>query len=145
MQTYIFNFSSIQEAFSVRNFFIYTVGNATSLIGMWAQRLSVGWLIWDLTESAAWLGAIAMAEFLPILFLMLYFRCLFGGSWELFSRKMEDLGAKMTSKMEPKVDSGSSVSGFCRTLILNNTQLFLLGFRSSDLPDSVQKSEKKRV
>lgn len=69
MQTYIFNFSSIQEAFSVRNFFIYTVGNATSLIGMWAQRLSVGWLIWDLTESAAWLGAIAMAEFLPILFL----------------------------------------------------------------------------
>ena len=69
MQTYIFNFSSIQEAFSVRNFFIYTVGNATSLIGMWAQRLSVGWLIWDLTESAAWLGAIAMAEFLPILLL----------------------------------------------------------------------------
>ena len=69
MQTYLFNFSSIQKTFSVRNFFIYTVANGTSLIGMWAQRLSVGWLIWDLTESATWLGAIAMAEFLPILFL----------------------------------------------------------------------------
>ena len=69
MQTYLFNFSSIQKAFSVRNFFIYTAANGTSLIGMWAQRLSVGWLIWDLTKSATWLGAIAMAEFLPILFL----------------------------------------------------------------------------
>ena len=69
MQTYLFNFSTIQKAFSVRNFFIYTAANGISLIGMWAQRLSVGWLIWDLTESATWLGAIAMAEFLPILFL----------------------------------------------------------------------------
>ncbi len=69
MQTYLSNFSSIQKAFSVRNFFIYTAANGTSLIGMWAQRLSVGWLIWDLTKSATWLGAIAMAEFLPILFL----------------------------------------------------------------------------
>ena len=69
MQVPLFNFLSINKVFSNQNFSIYTIGNATSLIGMWVQRLSIGWLIWELTKSAAWLGAIAMAEFIPILIL----------------------------------------------------------------------------
>jgi len=38
-----------------------------SLLGMWVQRLTVGWLIWEMTESGLWLGAVAMAEFIPTL------------------------------------------------------------------------------
>ncbi len=34
-------------------------------MGFWVQRVAVGWLTWDLTQSAAWLGAVGMAEFLP--------------------------------------------------------------------------------
>ncbi len=52
-----------------RNFGIYTAGNTVSLIGMWAQRIAVGVLIWELTGSAAWLGTVAVAEFVPIFFL----------------------------------------------------------------------------
>ena len=26
----------------------YTIGNATSLIGMWVQRLAIGWMAWKL-------------------------------------------------------------------------------------------------
>ena len=52
-----------------RNFGIYTAGNTLSLIGMWAQRIAVGVLIWELTGSAAWLGTVAVAEFIPIFFL----------------------------------------------------------------------------
>ena len=40
----------------------YTIGNATSLIGMWVQRLAIGWMAWKLTGSGAWLGVLAMCE-----------------------------------------------------------------------------------
>ena len=44
---------------------LYTYGSAFSQIGMWVQRVAIGWLVWDLTESGIWLGALAVAEFLP--------------------------------------------------------------------------------
>ena len=43
----------------------YTAGNALSLIGTWMQRIAVGWLAWELTGSAAWLGAVAFADLFP--------------------------------------------------------------------------------
>src|SRR3546814_20287222 len=58
----------IGRAFSNRNFRIWTSGNVFSLIGTWIQRVAVGWLTWELTESGAWLGLIAAAEFLPSIF-----------------------------------------------------------------------------
>ncbi len=47
----------------------YTAGNSLSLIGLWMQRIGVGWLAWDLTHSPTWLGIIAMTEFFPIVFM----------------------------------------------------------------------------
>ncbi|MBT4738826.1 MAG: MFS transporter, partial [Rhodospirillaceae bacterium] len=69
MKHSLFDFSGLRQAFAIRNFAIYTAGNTLSLIGMWVQRLAVGWLMWELTESGAWLGAIAIAEFFPIVIL----------------------------------------------------------------------------
>ena len=51
-----------------RNFFIYLVGSTFSLHGLWIQRVAIGWLAWELTESETWLGIIALSEFLPIMF-----------------------------------------------------------------------------
>lgn len=48
------------------NFGIYTAGNAISLIGTWMHRVVTGWLTWELTHSAAWLGLIAFADLFPI-------------------------------------------------------------------------------
>ena len=47
----------------------YTAGNSLSLIGLWIQRIGVGWLAWNLTHSPTWLGIIAMTEFFPIVFM----------------------------------------------------------------------------
>lgn len=69
MKRTLFDFTGLRQAFAIRNFALYTAGNSLSLIGMWVQRLAVGWLMWELTESGAWLGAIAIAEFLPIMIL----------------------------------------------------------------------------
>ncbi|NQV99386.1 MAG: MFS transporter [Rhodospirillales bacterium] len=52
--------------FRHRDYTIYTAGNSLSLIGLWMQRIGVGWLTWELTHSPTWLGIIAMAEFFPV-------------------------------------------------------------------------------
>jgi MFS family permease len=49
----------------IRNYRVYTIGNTVSLIGMWIQRVAVGWLAWQLTHSGAWLGLIAAADLIP--------------------------------------------------------------------------------
>ena len=51
-----------------RNFSIYLIGSTFSLHGLWIQRVAIGWLAWELTESETWLGIIALSEFLPIMF-----------------------------------------------------------------------------
>jgi len=49
------------------NFAIYSAGSAVSLIGMWMQRIAIGWLTWQMTESGLWLGIVAFADFFPVL------------------------------------------------------------------------------
>ena len=49
------------------NFGIYSAGNAVSLIGMWMQRIAIGWLTWEMTKSGLWLGIVAFADFFPVL------------------------------------------------------------------------------
>lgn len=53
----------------MRAYRIYAIGNCVSLIGWWMQRIGVGWLTWELTESGAWLGLIALADLAPSLIL----------------------------------------------------------------------------
>jgi MFS family permease len=48
------------------NFGIYSAGSSVSLIGMWMQRIAIGWLTWQLTESGLWLGIVAFADFFPV-------------------------------------------------------------------------------
>jgi len=50
-----------------RNFGIYSLGSAVSLTGMWMERIAVGWLTWQLTESGFWLGVVAFADFFPVI------------------------------------------------------------------------------
>lgn len=49
------------------NFGIYSAGSAVSLIGMWMQRIAIGWLTWQLTKSGLWLGIVSFADFFPVL------------------------------------------------------------------------------
>ena len=60
---------NVALAFAHRNYRIYAGGNAISLIGIWMQRVAVGWLAWTLAHSGTWLGVMSMAEFFPVVFL----------------------------------------------------------------------------
>jgi predicted MFS family arabinose efflux permease len=57
--------SGVFRAFRHRNFRLFIAGQLTSLIGTWAQRLAVGWLAWDMTHSAFWVGAVSFAGLFP--------------------------------------------------------------------------------
>lgn len=61
--------------FGHRNYALYALGNTISSLGMWAQRVGVGWLSWELAHSATWVGLVSLGQFLPLIFLA----PLFGG------------------------------------------------------------------
>jgi MFS family permease len=62
-------FSNVADAWKQRNFAIYMSGAGIALIGMWAQRIAVAWLAWELTKSTTWLGLIAFADLFPTIIL----------------------------------------------------------------------------
>lgn len=59
------SYGGIGRALSERNFRLFTIGSTLALVGMWTQRIAVGWLTWQLTKSPAWLGLIAFADLFP--------------------------------------------------------------------------------
>ena len=50
-----------------RSFRIYMIGHIPNVIGVWVVRVAIGWLGWQLTGSALWLGALAAAATMPAL------------------------------------------------------------------------------
>ncbi|HYM31501.1 MAG TPA: MFS transporter [Candidatus Cybelea sp.] len=63
--TFRANMGNAFGALAYRNYRTYIIGNGISLIGTWAQRIAVGWLAWQLTHSATWLGVVAFADLGP--------------------------------------------------------------------------------
>jgi len=59
----------IRSAFASRNFRVFWIGNLTHTITVWVNRMAVGWLTWELTHSAAWLGIMAASNMIPTVFL----------------------------------------------------------------------------
>lgn len=59
-------------AFENKNFRLYFTGQSVSLVGTWLQMVAQGWLVFDLTHSAFWVGAVAAALMSPSLLLSLW-------------------------------------------------------------------------
>jgi len=50
-----------------RPFIAYSLTNGSAYVAMWMQRLALGWMVWTLTHSAAWLGWLAVCDLAPAL------------------------------------------------------------------------------
>jgi len=57
------------RAFRSRNFALLWGGSFVSNVGIWMQSVAMGWLIYDLTASASWLGRVGFASSAPTLLL----------------------------------------------------------------------------
>jgi MFS family permease len=53
------------SALSFRDFRIYLGGNIFALNALWMQRVTIGWIAWDFTASASFVGFIAFVNFAP--------------------------------------------------------------------------------
>jgi MFS family permease len=51
--------------FSERNYLTYLSGSIFSTQGVWIQRMTMGWMMWDQTHSESWLGMLAFLMFFP--------------------------------------------------------------------------------
>ncbi len=56
---------ALRRTFVIRDYRLFVIGNFSSSVGLWTQRVAIGWLTWELTHSTAWLGGIAIAEAVP--------------------------------------------------------------------------------
>ncbi len=62
--------SGIGRGLRHRDYRIFCLTNFGSMMGIWFQRLTVGYLAYQLTELAFWVGAIAFAESAPLFVLV---------------------------------------------------------------------------
>lgn len=56
-----------ENALQYPDFRIYIAGKIFGLHALWMQRMSLGWIAWELTESASFVGIVAFANFVPTL------------------------------------------------------------------------------
>ena len=49
-----------------RNYRLYFTGQAVSFTGTWMQQIAASWLVLQLTHSAIAVGALALAQLLPV-------------------------------------------------------------------------------
>lgn len=54
-----------QSILKERQYLTYLSGSIFSTQGLWIQRMTLGWMIWDLTHSETWLGMLAFLMFFP--------------------------------------------------------------------------------
>ena len=59
-------FSGVGRALSQKNYRFYAMGHIAHVHGWWGNRMGIGWLTWQLTESATWLGIMTMASMIPV-------------------------------------------------------------------------------
>lgn len=54
-----------RSIFSERNYLTFLCGSIFSTQGVWVQRMTLGWMMWDQTHSETWLGILAFLMFFP--------------------------------------------------------------------------------
>ena len=64
--------SSGVRAFRHRNYRLFFVGQAISLVGTWMQQVAQSWLVLVLTHDPLWLGVVAAAQFIPVMIFGLF-------------------------------------------------------------------------
>lgn len=107
-------FSALKIVFAdgrYRDLFLASTGTMAS---QWMQRIAMGWLIWELTNSGVWLGALAIAELAPGLVLGPL-----GGVWaDRFDRRKIVLLCQIVAFLQSLATGGVILFGLASPLLL---------------------------
>jgi MFS family permease len=97
-----------------RDFALFVSGNALSWLGSWMQRISIGWLSWDLTHSSLWVGLISLAMYAPVIVL----GPLFGVLADKLDRRWHGVIVNAIQMLLAMTLFGISIAGFMRIELL---------------------------
>ena len=70
------------NALSNKSFSLYFFSNTISLFGLWIQKIGVGWLTWEITESTFWTSFVTLALMAPAGVLGPFF-AVFAENWNM--------------------------------------------------------------
>lgn len=65
-----------RSALSQPNFRMFFIGNVFTLNGIWMQRMTVGWVTWEVSGSPGLVGLVSFINFIPTIFLSVFFGAL---------------------------------------------------------------------
>ncbi|MDE3057530.1 MAG: MFS transporter [Bacteroidota bacterium] len=77
-----------------RNYRLFFFGQLISLVGTWMQNVGQAWLVYQLTHSSVWLGAVGFLNSIPLLFFSM-----FGGTVADKTLKKKIIVATQTASM----------------------------------------------
>lgn len=63
-------FSNIARAFRNRDYRLFQTGRFACHVTMWMYRMAIGWMVWEMTHSATWLGIFGFLDLAPALVVM---------------------------------------------------------------------------
>ncbi len=99
--------STIGRALRSRNYRLFFSGQSISLIGTWMTQTATIWLVYDLTNSALWLGAVGFASQIPS-FLLAPFAGVLVDRWE---RHRTLIGTQILSMLQSSLLATLALTG----------------------------------
>ncbi|MBL8701368.1 MAG: MFS transporter [Alphaproteobacteria bacterium] len=99
---------------TLRPFCWYLLGLSADSMAIWMQRLAVGWLVWELTGSTAWLGIIVFLKFAPTIVLGM----IGGVMADRFERRTIIAVAEAVSALQAAIAAGLYVVGLLDVPVL---------------------------
>jgi MFS family permease len=59
--------ASIRLVFSSRDYRLFQIGRTSTQFTSWMYRIAIGWMVWEMTRSATWLGIFGFLDQAPAL------------------------------------------------------------------------------
>lgn len=113
-----------------RNFQLYFTGQLLSLVGVWMQGTAVSWLVWRLTHSTKWLGAIGFATQIPILVLGLFA----GVAADRLRRHTLVIGVQLFAMLQAAILAFLTITGVIDPWLIFTLSLFMGSIFAFDYP-----------
>jgi len=115
------NLNNITAALSQPNLAWYIGGGTIALFGIWAQRLTIGWLTWELTHSGLWLGMMAFADLFPTVLLTTFA----GVVADRVDRRVMSIVTQSLGMLQAFILAGLAFSGLINEWLLLLLTLFI--------------------
>ena len=136
--------SGIVRAFTSKNYRVFWYGHFSFILGVWINRMAVGWITWQLTASATWLGIIGAAAMVPLIF----FGPLAGAAADRYGHRRQLVIATFIGACFTGTIAALHVSGLLTPEILlvlatggGITRSFTVPARNAMLPSLVDKED----